>query len=139
MEFKLKRIEAPVNKLIWHDIQQIDFKFKLPLLINRRGEVLLGNCQKQHVLKKQFQDVVVVQMDDYIVPILKDLELAVVEENSVERYHAIEKEMRSYLNSFNQDYELLSLFDDEELRENGLITKENYIRPYTHRFKDLEV
>lgn len=78
MGFKLKRIEAPVNKLIWHDIQQIEFKFKLPLLINRRGEVLLGNCQKQHVLKKQFQDVVVVQIDDYMKKVLSEIEIVVV-------------------------------------------------------------
>ena len=89
MEFNLKRAEAPVEKLIWQDMKQIDFKFNLPLLINRKGEVLLGNCLKKQILKKKSYPVIIVEKDDYMKQILKDLELTVVEENSIERYHAI--------------------------------------------------
>lgn len=138
MEFNLKQAEAPVEKLIWQDMKQIDFKFNLPLLINRRGEVLLGNCLKKQITKKKSYPVIIVEIDNYMGQILKDLELTVVEENSIERYHAIQKELKVYINSFNIGFEIISLFDNEELKENGLITEENYIRPYTSRFKHLE-
>ena len=133
--FKLNRIKAPMQKIKWFEMQQIDYQFKLPLLIDRRGYVLLGNSVKEQHIHKEELDVVVISVDDYLKDVLYEIEKAVVKENKLERCIEIEKELSQYLREFNKDYELISLFDDEEIKEYRLITNENFIMPPPYNFK----
>lgn len=133
--FKLNRINAPMNKITWFEMEQINYQFTLPLLIDRRGYVLLGNSVKKQHIHKEKIDVVVISVDDYLKDILYEIEKTVVKENKLERYIEIEKELSQYLREFNKGYELISLFDDEEIKEYGLITNENFIMPPPYNFK----
>lgn len=132
--FNLNRVKAELYKLTWFEMEQIDYVFDLPILIDRRGYVLLGNSIKNQVINNETVEAIVVSVDDYMKGILYEIESVVVGEGSLDRFRNIEAELKNYLADFDRKFEVLSLFDDEELRETRLVTEDNFIKPPAYNF-----
>jgi len=133
MKFQIEFINILVWKLNFNlDVPCTDFKTDLPLLINEKNDVVLGNSLRKNYGMMEEVKCIIIEQDKYLEKSLLDIELAVIEENSKDRYYAIEKELKKYLSDFKNDFELISLFNIET--EKDFITEENYLDPGDYDF-----
>lgn len=118
--------------LKWKEIGQINYKWNLPILIDNKYNVLVGNS-----LKDILPDEVIVVITNYN-PTLEEtlyyVENKVVEENSEDRFNVINYEIREYFKELRKPpIETISLFD--EIKETRTINSEIYRMPPEDDYK----
>lgn len=129
----LEIIKKNKKDLIFYDTDIINFKSKLPLLIDSDNNVIAGNCLRNNFKEDEVIDCIVLKnSNDFIADMLYEIENEVVAENKIERFYAIENELRDFIKNENSEIEILSLFNFKETR---CITKERFIKPPPYNFK----
>jgi len=130
MQFKIEKTEIECWKLTFNEtVPLVNFKTDLPLLINDENKVILGNSLRDNYDMLDLVKCVIIKKDIYLENSLLEIEIQVaIEEENEDRLYEIEKEMKSYLSSF-YNFEKLSLFDESEIRQTDIITKEIYKDP----------
>ena len=124
--YKIKKSE-----LKWQEMNQIKYKWNLPILIDDEFNVMLGNSLKDSLGDDIY--VFIYNHNDKLKENLYYIESKVVEENSIKRFNAIYSEVYGYINELRKDrYESISLFD---FKENGIITEDNYEKPAEDDYK----
>lgn len=125
--YKIKK-----DVLVWKEMQQLQYKWDLPILVDTDKNVILGNS-----LKDCLPDwVIVVQTDNYnregLFEALCLLETCIANENSEKRLHTIYSEMHKYMGLLKR-----KRFENETLftfKETECISPENYIEPPPYDF-----
>lgn len=117
--------------LIWYDTDTISYKPKVPILIDKDNNVLLGNSFRDSFEKEEEIKCIIINGCEYNAEALYALENSVVAEKSIERCQRIEYGIREYLRGENDTSENLSFFD---LKVTDRITPENYIQPPPYNF-----
>lgn len=107
-------------------------KVKLPFLIDKRDNVLLGNSMRGFYEVVDEVECIVVDYDPYIMQPLAEIEIALIEENDKHRIKQIEKELKKYFQTFNQ-IEAIRLFDLPP--DDSLVTVENFKQPPAYNFE----
>lgn len=110
-------------------MKQIQYKWKLPILIDDEYNVLCGNS-----LKDSLPDdiiVVIAKKDELLERTCNHIELAVVEEGSEKRYHMIYQDLTKFFVKEKYANSQMQLF---QFKEKGFITEENYIKPRAYNF-----
>lgn len=126
------------NQLKWKEMNQINYNWKLPILVNHKREVIAGNSLYD-ILPENII-ICVIEKNQLLEDNLQYIEEKVVEENKVERFGTIDSEIREYFKELRKPpSEQLSLFDD--IKDNRCISEENYKRPnaeitYSHGRKN---
>ena len=120
------------NKLKWKEIQQLDYKWKLPILIDTDLNVILGNSLKD-ILP---DNIIIVQMDNHqrevLFQALYDIEEKIAEENSEDRLNQIQMKLREFFIEIRKPVvEYMNLFDIKETR---CVSVDNYIEPPPYNF-----
>lgn len=122
----------PKQMLKWKDIIQLDYHWKMPILIDKDYNVILGNSLKDKLPDKVM--VVVCHNTDreLLFQSLYEIELAVAEENNEKRINKIQVEIRDFFRETKKEkVEYMDLFSIKEDRE---VTPENYIEPPQYNF-----
>lgn len=120
------------SRLTWKEMVQVNYPWKLPILIDTDLNVVLGNS-----LKDSLPDsIIVVQMDnnqrEFLIQELTDIEEKVAEENSNERIVLIEAQLREFFKRVrSQKFKWEPLF---QYKETACITPETYIEPPEYNF-----
>jgi hypothetical protein len=125
-KYTIKKIELTFDE----SIPTIPYKLNVPLLINQSKLVVLGNSLRDNIGDEI--EVIEVPDDDYIISTLKLLELEVVEQEE-NTFYKIETEVKKYLRMFVGGEEM-SLFGEDELEEDRLITAHNFDSPPEYHF-----
>jgi hypothetical protein len=126
-KYTIKKIELTFDE----SIPTIPYKLNVPLLINQSKLVVLGNSLRDNIGDEI--EVIEVPDDDYIISTLKLLELEVVEQEE-NTFYKIETEVKKYLRMFVGGVEEMSLFGEDELEEDRLITAHNFNSPPEYHF-----
>lgn len=117
--FKLNK-----NTLKWKEINQIQYKWKLPILVNHKREVIAGNSLYDSLPDEIL--VCVIEKNQKLEDNLFYIEEKVVEEGKIERVGILDSELRNYFKELRKpETQQLTLFDN--VKETGLISEENYI------------
>lgn len=120
----MKIYKVKKNMLKWKEINQISFKWNLPILIDNEFNVLAGNCLNNYLSNDIL--VVIVNKNEVLEKNLYYIEQKVIEENSEKRFHTIYSEVLGYFNELRKpEVEQVTLFD--EIKEKGIISEDNYI------------
>lgn len=126
-------VKRKKKDLIFYDTDTINFKSKLPLLIDKDNNVIAGNCLRNNFKNDDDINCVILKnSNDFIADTIYEFENAVAEENSIERFYAIESELSKYIKNENTNIETFTLFDSKETR---CITEELFIPPPPYNFK----
>ena len=113
------------------EVPTVDFNIKVPLIVDEKDNVLMGNCLRENINALDEIDVIIIHSDPFIKQVLKDLELAFVEENSMKRFNQIEKEVQTFLAYIVRPVaENLFEFD----REHRTIEEVEFIKPPAYNF-----
>lgn len=100
------------------------YNWNLPILVNDKLEVVVGNCLKDSLNDEVL--IIMIDKNDLLEENLFYMESKIVEENSEKRINVIYCEIREYLREYRKPkVENISLF--EEPKNTNLITEENYI------------
>jgi len=113
-------------------IPAVSHFIKVPLLIDTQYNVILGNSLRVHFKPLDEIECIIIQSDEFIKSALAEVETSVALEDSFERIKTIETELKIFFSTFNQNYEMLTLFSPE--REKHLITNANFDRPPLYNF-----
>ena len=128
MKFSIETKEMVYWKLTFnYECPQIEYKPNLPFLIDSNGLVLIGSSFRKHFNPLDMVPCILTEPDDYLTSSLWEIEKEIVLEESLERIYEIEKEVKKYLADFKNPYESFTLFED--MPDDRLITKENYVDP----------
>ena len=120
---KFYRINKSLLKFV--DVPQIDFKWKLPILVDSQYNVILGNCIKDKLDNNVI--IVIKDLDEIVVNNLKYIELRIAEEASDYRLGCIDACLREFFNELREpEVEQVSLFNYKDIT---LITEDNYNPP----------
>lgn len=116
----------------WKEFPQLNFNWKLPILIDDDMNVVLGNSLKDALPDQIF----VIKMDtnrrQVLFDALAEIETRLVEENSEIRITQLQDTLRDYiLNSRKKNYQSEPLF---QFKETECITPENYVEPPPYNF-----
>ena len=128
----MKVVKRKKKDLYFYDTETIDYKTRLPFIIDAENNVLIGNSMRNNYEKDEDIECIVIKSDDYIADALYFLEDSVAAEKSVERYQQIEFALRSYIADEKDKSENLSFFD---LKVLDTITPKNYITPPPYNFE----
>lgn len=120
----------PKDNLHFQEMKQIDFKLDIPILINNKCFVLLGNSVK-NILGNDVK-VISISANNYLNQCLFDLEKIIVDENNLERVYQFQEEISQYIYSELNNIDKNSLF---EVKEYGLIDEAKYIKPPEYNFE----
>ena len=125
----IKIVDCDISNLWFdEDIPYLAFKSKLPFLCDTEYNVLFGNYFFRDKSKKC--KCIFIRNNPLLEESLLELERFLVNENSMERLHALDTELLTWLNNeFTGDIEQLSLFSSLDICEKGTITEEAYIKP----------
>lgn len=111
----------------------ISYKIELPLLIDNRNNVLVGNSLRAYFDPlDDVKCIVDYNNDEFARSVFAGIELYFATENSFERIKNIETQLKKYINSFNRTFESISLFEIEQ--EKRWVTKDNYDKPPVYNF-----
>lgn len=111
-----------------NDVEQSEQKRTVPLLINKKNQVVLGNCFRESF--EVLDEIDCLLLDDpFEEKVLSELERMIMLECDRHRQIQIQEEIRSFIIDLQDKTEHLTLF--ELPKEDKLITKENYIKPPT--------
>ena len=128
----MKVVKRKKKNLYFYDTETIDYKTRLPFIIDAENNVLLGNSMRNNYEKDEDIECIVIKSDNYIADALYFLEDSVAAEKSVERYQQIEFALRRYIADEKDKSENLSFFD---LKVLDTITPKNYITPPPYNFE----
>lgn len=119
--FKIKK-----SQLTWKPMEQFNYKWILPILVNHKREVIAGNSLYDSLNDEIM--ICVIEKNQMLEDTLYYVESKVVEEGKIERVGKIDCELRGYFKELRKpETEQLSLF--EEPKEYRCISEENYKRP----------
>lgn len=113
------------------DIPDINFNFKIPILVDSEYNVILGNSLRNRQ-SETFFVIVLNNVNKFMIDTLHDLEKALAEENNEARFNQIEMEVEDFIKKDRVNIETFSLFD---FKEEACITKETYRKPPDYDFK----
>lgn len=120
----MKIFKCKKSALFWKSINQLSYKWELPILINTENEVILGNSLFS--LLPEYIFVIVIEKNQLLEDDLLYIEQKIVEENSDKRIGIIDFEIRNYLKYLKRPrHQNECLFSD--IKETGIISSENYI------------
>lgn len=113
------------------EIPRLNIDIDVPLLIDKDFNVLIGNCLRKESL---FSEVNVIQIENdvFLKKVLKGVELALIAENDLKRFHTIEKEIKEYLSSQSQNYDQNDLFNVG--KETKTIEETSFFKPPDYNF-----
>lgn len=123
---------VPKVNLKWKDITQLDYTWKMPILIDKDFNVILGNS-----LKDKLPDNIIVVVchnndRELLFQSLFEIETAVAEENDEKRLNKIQVEIRDFFRETKKEkVEYMDLFNIREDRE---VSVENYVEPPNYDF-----
>lgn len=116
------------NRLSFKEMPQMNFNWKLPILVDRDYNVYAGNSLKDSLQERQ--ECIIISVNTYLQECLFNAEQTLAIENSKERYLKAQEEIKKYLKLIEPTVETFSLFTDEEVSDRvTLITEENYKEP----------
>jgi len=129
----MKIYKVNKSQLKWKEMPQIKYLWKLPILIDKDLNVIIGNSLKDCLPDSIF----VVVCDNYdrevLFNSLFEIENAIALENSVERFDKIYTSVYWFFKEIRKEkIETISLFED--IKEDRLVTEENYIEPPAYDF-----
>jgi len=136
MSMKIFKISK--NGLIWTEMPQLDYKWSMPILVDHKRNVLLGNSLRDRLNNEVI--IIVIEKNERLAEDLLFIENKLAEENNLKRIGRLEAEIRDYLREVRKPIvENVDLF---EFRDTNCITEENFILPppydFTkHRKKDI--
>lgn len=99
----MKIEEKPTWLLNFKEINKLPVRIEVPLLTDEDNNVLLGNSLKEYYNNKPNINCVIIKnsLAFRLKKWLYDLEVYLVEENNIERYHNIENEIQNLLKIAN--------------------------------------
>ena len=120
------------NLLKWTEMPQVSYKWILPILVDNNFNVIAGNCLKD-CLGNEIICVIIDNYDrDILFESIRDIETKIAEENSDKRLDAVFTQLYNFFKEVRKPkVESISLFN---VKEEGLITEENYIEPPAYDF-----
>lgn len=117
--YKMKK-----SSLNFTEMNQLNYKWKYPILIDESNNVYLGNSLKESLSDEVI--VIIIKENQMLKDDLIYIESKIVEENSEKRIRTIENEVYNYIMATRKPiYKEEKLFHYED---KGLITEENYIK-----------
>lgn len=134
----MKIFKLSKNSLIWTEMPQIDYKWSLPILVDHKRNVVLGNSLRDRLNSEVI--VIVIEKNERLTEDLLFIENKLAEENNLKRIGFLESELKELLREIRKPIvENIDLF---EFRDTSCITEENFILPppydFTkHRKKDV--
>ena len=79
----MKVVKRKKKNLYFYDTETIDYKTRLPFIIDAENNVLIGNSMRNNYEKDEDIDCIVIKSDNYIADALYFLEDSVAAEKSV--------------------------------------------------------
>lgn len=128
----MKIVVRKKKELQFYDTKTIDYRTKLPFIIDEENNVLIGNSMRDSYEKDEDIECIVIKGNDYLADALYFLEDSVAAEKSVDRYRQIDSDLRRYLADEKDTSENLSFFNLQVLET---ITPETYITPPPYNFE----
>lgn len=127
----MKFYKVKKDLLKWSEMPQTDLPLRIPLLIDKDYNVLLGNCFKDR--PNEYELVIIIEPWPYYLQVLPKLEKEIFDTKDPSIWlYAIDKELCEFLKDEVTINEQLTLLD---FKETALLTEENYKRGGIYDFK----
>lgn len=128
----MKYYKVSKSKLKWKDIQQLDYPWKMPILIDKDLNVIAGNSLKDSLPSEVIVVVCHNYQREFLFQCLYEIEEKIALENSHDRLNTLQMQVREFFKQvMKPKIETVDLFTIEEHR---CITPERYIEPPPYDF-----
>lgn len=128
----MKVYQVSKKYLKWKEIEQINYPWNLPILVDKDYNVIMGSSLK-NVLSEQLLVVVLKEPSEGIRRNLFEIESAIAVQKDLVRVDSYNKLLYRYLKDTRYINEQLELLD---YRDTNIITEENYKIPPLRSFRN---
>lgn len=129
----MKIVFLPLWLLNFREVPQLSINIDVPLLIDEKLNVLIGNSLKNYFTNDVKCVLISNEIANHLRKWLNDLEDYLIEEKNIKRYHDIEIDIKEFLKEINSTKDDKNLFSLN--RETRTIEETDFDKPGKFRFK----